>query len=210
MSETQSIRQLDGTENSVVYMPGDRFTGVDLDWLIERLVLNPEYGRVHFSPYEKGPSLSCFLDGEEVDVLSETGEFPMRRDKDFYKHPIAQVGRDDPFSPDLVSATLYDASPWLVSVWLDVHEDYIPVPEGSTPQETQDRKTFEVWGWVVDMVTVWVQSAAEHDLPITSELLTAQSETTQEFISQVTEAAQGGRGTVTVNGTVVYEPGETQ
>lgn len=75
--EGDTLQHLGGREVSVRFFPGDRFTGVDRDWLIQRLVLSPQYGRLRSSVYgdEELPRLTCFLDDKEIDVLDEVEDF---------------------------------------------------------------------------------------------------------------------------------------
>ena len=203
------VQTLTGEEQSIRFMPGDRFTGVaDSDWLVEHAVLSPDFGRVRFSPYENAPRLTFFLDGEEIDPVEQCGgDFPLGQRFDYAKRPLAEVGHDDLFEPDLVAATIYDASPWLVSEWREVHQDYLPIPTNELGEESQYRMAHEVWCWIAEMVKEWRTADADHDLPITSQLLADEYLTESlEYLRPIFEIAKGGKGIVSFNGRVVYRP----
>ena len=199
------VQRLNGTERTVRFLPGDYFTGVDSEWLLDRLVLSPKAGRIHTSPYEDTAKPTCFLGGAEIDPWGELGEFPLGPGSGSYGSPIVTIGRDSLMDPDLVAATLYERSPWLISEWIDVHTDYIPIPTNEMGEESEYRMTHEAWSWVVEMTATWTETRAEHDLPIVSEFL-ADDDELEVMLEYVAEAAQGGKGVVTFNGTVIYWP----
>ena len=201
--EGDKVQRLYGSEITVRFLPGDHFTGVDADWLIDRLVLSPQCGRIHTSPYEESARLTCFLDGVEIDPWGELGAFPLGPAPDTHDTPIVTIGHDSLTDPDLVAATLYERNPWLISEWVDVHTDYIPIPTNEMGEESEYRTSHEAWSWVVEMTATWAETSAEHDLPIVSEFL-ADDDELDVMLEYVSQAAQGGKGTVTFNGTVVY------
>ena len=202
-----TLQHLTGKETSVRFFPGDRFAGVDRDWLIERLVLSPQYGRLRGSVYgdEELPRLTCFLDDEEVDVLDEVEDFPLGPHVNFWDNEIATVGDDSMMNMTVVGATLHEAGPWLVSVWQEVQTDYLPVPTNEMGEESEYRMTHEAWAWVAEMTAEWASVGAEQDLAIRSTVLADDFEV-DEMLEHITQAAQGGRGIVSFNGTVVYQP----
>lgn len=206
-SDDEPVQNLAGDEDSVRFLPGDHFTGAAREWLIPRLVLSPKFGRIHTSENERvePPALTCFLDGEEINLWEELDEFPLGPGPDFYSRPLVTVGRDSLIDPDLVGATLYECTPWLISSWPEVHLDFIPIPTNEMGDESEYRMTNEAWAWVAEMTSEWAEMAAEHDLPITSEFL-GRDFSADEMLEYVTRAAQGGKGTVSFNGTVIYTP----
>lgn len=205
------IQQLLGSEYSVRFIPGDYFTGVSREWLIPRLALSPGFGRIHSSDGNPVPSLTCFLDGEEIDVDEECDDIPLGPGVDFWQFPLVSVGRTDFPNEDLVGATLYDGDAWLVSIWSEVHVDYLPVPTNELGEESTYRRTYEAWAWIVEMTLEWARMGAAHELPILSAILGDDDEVDpEEMITCVAEAAQGGLGVVTFNGALIYEPGATK
>jgi hypothetical protein len=203
VDEADPVQKLDGTETEVRYLPGDRFTGVDRDWLLPRLVLSPRYGRVHTSPYEDSPDLSCLLDGELLDPGEDDETVFLGPDRDFWDQPVATVGNPGAREEDMVSATLYRAGCWLVSVWVDVATDYLPVEENEMGEEKSTGITPEVWQWAIEMTAEWAHARAEHNLPLVSEHMDADEDWLMEHLA---DAARGGRGIVTVNGVLAYAP----
>jgi hypothetical protein len=203
------VQVLTGQEELIWFMPGDRFTGIeDGGWLIEHALLCPDFGRVRFLSRDLAPSLTFFFDGEEIDPVEQCGgDFPLGQRFDYSKRPIAEVGHDDLFEPDQVAATLYEASPWLVSEWRGVHQDFLPVPTNEMGQESEYRMVHETWLWVLEMTQAWRHADAEHDLPITSELLAVEGIVDPfDYLRPLFSIAQGGRGIVSFNGRVVYRP----
>jgi hypothetical protein len=58
-----TIRVLTGTEETVVFAPGDEFTGVNFDWLAPRLRLNPAA-----SPVDLMIGMVIYLDDDFLDI----------------------------------------------------------------------------------------------------------------------------------------------
>ena len=206
--EGDALQRLTGTESSVRFLPGDRFTGVDHGWLIQRLVLSPKLGRVRSSVYgeESIPRFTCFLDDEEIDVLDEVDGFPVGPKSDYWAREIASVGSDAITDMTIVAATLYEATPWLVSQWQEVQTDFLPIPTNEMGDESDYRMAYETWAWIAEMTAEWVAVGAEQDLAIKSTFL-ADDDDADEMLEHIARAAHGGRGTVIFNGTVVYQPG---
>jgi hypothetical protein len=189
---------------AVPYRPGDRFTGVDRDWLLDRLVLDPVHGRVHLSPHEDPPDLACLLYGDEIDVLEEREAVPLGPGVDFWQHPVATVGNPGAMRESVVSATLYQGGSWLVSIWPEVHEDYLPLAPVGYDHTGLGGLAKGVWDWVVEMVGEWASMGGGHDLPVVSPAIDAHD---RDQCARVAEAARGGLGTVTVNGVDVRVAG---
>lgn len=55
------VQRLNGSESEVGFLLGDHVTGVEHDWLIDRLALEPGEVRVHFSEYGVAPLVSMIL-----------------------------------------------------------------------------------------------------------------------------------------------------
>ena len=192
------VQRLNGLESEVRFFPGDQFTGVEQDWLIGRLALEPGEDKVHFSEYEDAPLMSIFLDGKEIHLLDDGDGVPLGPGVDFWQNPVATIGEPDSLESELFALTLYRGGPWLVSVWPEVHEDYLPMQENEMGEEiSEDEVSQYVWKWIVEMVIEWSATGVQQDLPINSELIDA---TDSYFMRYVREAAEGGRGVVTVNG----------
>jgi hypothetical protein len=205
VNEADPVQKLDGTETEVRYMPGDRFTGVDRDWLLPRLVLSPRYGRVHTSPYEDGPDLTCLLEGEVLDPREDDEPMFLGAGRNYRSDPVATIGNPGALEEDMVAATLYRAGCWLVSVWVDVATDYLPVPENEMGEEKSTGITPEVWQWAIGTTAEWASAGADHDLPIVSEHIDPDDTWLMEHLI---DAARGGRGIVTVNGVIAHTPTE--
>ena len=203
-----AFERLTGAESSVRFLPGERFTGVDHDWLIQRLVLSPRFGRARSSVYgeESIPRFTCFLDDEEIEVLDEVDGFPLGPKSDYWGNEIASVGSDSMSDMTIVAATLYEASPWLVSEWQEVQTDFLPIPTNEMGEESDYRMAYETWTWTAEMTAEWVNVGAEQDLAIKSAFL-ADDDDADEMLEHIARAAHGGRGTVAFNGTVISQPG---
>jgi len=205
--EGDTLQRLTGTESSIRFLPGDRFTGVDRGWLIQRLVLSPKFGRVRSSVYDEEsiPRFTCFLDDEEIEVLDEVDDFPLGPKSNYWGIEIASVGSDSMTDMTIVGATLYEASPWLVSEWQEVQTDFLPIPTNEMGEESDYRMAYETWAWIAEMTAEWVAVGAEQDLAIKSAFL-ADEVNVDEMLEHIARAAHGGRGTVTFNGIVIHRP----
>jgi hypothetical protein len=204
VDDDQRIKELFGNEPRVLFLAGDHFSGVDCDWLLDHLALQPGDYRVHLSPYEESDSLSIFLDGEEIDPLEKGEGVPLGPGIDFWENPVATIGNPAALDADMFSLTLYRGGSWLVSIWIEVHEDYLPISKGELGREKLDAELGpDIWRWVVEVVKEWAAAGVKDDLPVASEFVDVSEEW---FVKQVVQAAEGGRGVVTVNGVVVFQP----
>ncbi len=203
-----AVQKLFGSERSVRFRPGDRFSGRPRGWLIDRLVLSPQFVRFELVAGEPGPSLLCDLDGEEIDVFRECGGVPLGRGVDFRRKPVATVGSTDVSDSALVGATLYSGGPWLVSTRGDGRLTYIPVPTNEMGVESDYCRIHEAWAWVEEMTALWATSGAVHNFAIASEFIDDDMQIdVEEMLSYIAQAARGGGGLVTFNGRQVYDSG---
>lgn len=198
------VRRLVGDETQVFFLPGDHFTGVKGDWLLDHLALQPGEYRVHLSAYEDSDDLTIFLDGEEIDPQERCEGVPLGPGIDFWKHPVATIGNPHSLYADLFSLTLYRGGSWLMSNWNEVHEEYLPLVQDEEGQDKSDADLGpDIWWWVAEVVKEWASTGVEADMPVVSTFIDASDE---GFVNQIALAAKGGRGMITVNGVVVFTP----
>ena len=67
VSSDAVARRLSGDESIVFFEPGDEFEGVDAEWLLPRLRLNPEVGSIDLD----WGSLTVFVEDEEFDLTDD-------------------------------------------------------------------------------------------------------------------------------------------
>lgn len=96
--------------------------------------------------------------------------------------------------------------PWLLSMLGGQPDDLIPIPTNPMGEESDVRRTYEVWAWVIEMTLAWAERGQAGDLEIAS-LLLQEEEDSQDMEPYVSQAAQGGLGMVRLNGEVVYDGG---
>ena len=85
----------------------------------------------------------------------------------------------------------------------------LPIPTNPMGEESDVRRTYEAWAWVIELTLAWAASSQAGDLEITS-LLLQEEEDVQDMEPFVSQAAQGGIGAVRLNGEVVYDGGSSQ
>jgi hypothetical protein len=198
------VRRLVGDETQVFFLPGDHFTGVKGDWLLDHLALQPGEYRVHLSAYEESDDLTIFLDGEEIDPLERCEGVPLGPGIDFWENPLATIGNPAALDADMFALTLYRGGSWLVSNWIEVHEDYLPISKGELGREKPDAELGpDIWRWVIEVVKEWAADGVKEDLPVASEFIDVCEDW---FVKQVVQASEGGRGVIRVNGVVVFAP----
>jgi hypothetical protein len=186
----------------VRFIPGDRFAGWDRQSLIDRLVLSPQTGPIDLSPATGRLELMIWIDDEEVDVVRERGGLPLPADVEIQDHPIVTISMTG--NPEW--AVLYESRPWLLSMLGGQPDRLIPIPTNPMGEESDTRRTYEAWAWVIEMTLAWAESGQAGDLAITS-LLLQEEEDSQEMEPYVSQAAQGGLGMVRLNGEVVHDGG---
>jgi len=200
--EGSTVQRPLGAETAVRFVPGDRFAGWDRQSLIDCLVLSPNSGLIDLSPANRPVELTIWIDDEEVDVVSERGGLPLPADVEIQDHSIVTIS----MGGDSEWAVLYEFRPWLLSI-LDGQTDcLLPIPTNPMGEESDVRRTYEAWAWVMQMTLAWAASGQAGDLEITS-LLLQEEEDSQDMAPFVRQAAQGGMGAIRLNGEVVYNEG---
>ena len=184
------------------FLPGDRFAGWDRQSLIDRLVLSPKAGSIDLSPADGPVELTIWIDDEEVDVVRERGGLPLPPDVEIQDHPIVTISMEA--NPEW--AVLYESRPWLLSMLAGQPDRLLPIPTNPMGEESDVRRTYEAWAWVIEMTLAWASSGQAGDLEITS-LLLQEEEDSEDMEPFVSQAAQGGIGAVRLNGEVVYDGG---
>ena len=103
-------------------------------------------------------------------------------------------------------AVLYESRPWLLSMLAGQPDRLLPIPTNPMGEESDVRRTYEVWAWVIETTLAWAASGRAGDLEITSPLL-REEEDSEDMEPFVSRAAQDGIGAVRLNGEVVYDGG---
>jgi len=123
------VERPNGSESEVRSPPWDQFTGVEHEWLIDGLALEAGEVRAHFSEYEGASLMSLFLEDKEIQVVGDGDGVPLGPGVDFWRNPMATIGEPDSLESELFALTMYRGGHWLVSVWSEVHEAYLPMRE---------------------------------------------------------------------------------
>lgn len=200
---SDGAQKLHGNEQSVRFLPDDRFTGVGQDWLIERLVLSPAFGPVSYAP-NGAPELVCFLDALRLDVVGASKGFPLGPSSEKRTRTAATIVGGDGQSSNQSEWTLLECSPWLIELRGGSPVAFLPVPTNEMGEESEYRVAYEVGVWVAEAVAKWSASGEQWDLTITAGILDNDDDS-EGVIESISHLAQGGRGIVQINGRVIYD-----
>lgn len=201
---SDGAQKLHGNEQSVRFLPDDRFTGVGRDWLIERIVLSPAFGPVNLGPNGL-PQMVCFLDGDHLDVVGARKGFPLGPGSEKRTRTAATIVRADAQPSDHLERTLLECSPWLIELRGGTPVAFFPVPTNEMGEESEYRIAYEVGAWVAEIVAEWSASGDQRDLTITAGILENDDES-EGVIESISHLAQGGRGILQLNGHVICDP----
>lgn len=210
-SDDTEVQMVSDKDESIRFMPGDRFGGLPKEKILERLVLSPSFGPIDPGAASQSRVLLVVINDEEVDVMRERGEMPLAPCVAIKDRPIVEI-RLGQKQPSLAPwATLFESSPWLLSVRQGHPDLFLPIPSNEMGEESEYRRTYEAWRWVLEMTEFWAVHQIAGDLDITSQLL-EQEEDPDEMEDFLSLAAEGGLGVVYLNNRVAYavegNPGE--
>ena len=73
--------------------------------------------------------MSLCFENKEIDLADEGDGVSSGLGAHRWLNRVATIGEPDSLESELFALTLYRGGPWLVSVWPEVHEDYLPMQE---------------------------------------------------------------------------------